>query len=309
MDFRKVALVLGIAALLAGCDGAVSVGTDEANEAPSGDSDTVLKLYGGQAALAKVAAEYAAIKQGVREQIAKEDAACAEDPEGCRELWPPSKPVPSFPYVVFDCGSYGEIPPTLVNDGLQSASAMGLLTAATGAVLLERSAMRFRYPEPVWKPALTHYEAEAQLNALRVRFLEAREKYPTPWYIEYPTHVVTDLIAYQEQVDPSLERLLDREGCGAGEFDVKVHALGATALHIIPEFFAQVCLHEVGSLDRPACRYWTAAPLSEVISVSGAYRYDVQWRNGKRTTGNIDFDRIGNVDAGDDDTPTFMIRP
>lgn len=307
MEFRKVAYALGIAALLAGCNSTTNIGTNEADEVPNGDSDTVLNLYGGQAALAKVAAEYAAIKQGVKEQIAKDDA-CVEDPKGCPE-WPPSKPVPSFPYVVFDCGSYGEIPPTLVNDGLQPASAMGLLTAATGAVLLERSATRFRYPEPVWKPALARYEAEAQLNALRIRFLEAREKYPTPWYIDYPTHVVTDLIAYQEQADPALERLLDRDGCGDGEFDVKVHALGATALHIIPEFFAQVCLHEVGSVDQPACRYWTAAPLSEVISVSGAYRYDVQWRNGKRTTGTIDFDRIGNVNAGDDEPPTFMIRP
>jgi hypothetical protein len=272
-----------------------------------------VSLYATPAEYASLQREFQAIKDQIRkvdEEHAKHYGCNPEDIE-CQKFVrenPDPLPSPDEPWVVFDCGYSPGVDPALENSPLP-ISTLGILTAAKVSLYIQDTFTGTDYPESLWKQPLADYEQEALLNVLRARYIESHElaDYVNFYVADYPYQIVLDLQVYRSKVNPKLHEVQAEEGCGAGEFGVRIQADGAASVSIIPEFLARVCQLEQPTAEIKDCRYWADVPLDEPVGVSGAYRYRVTWANGTVTDGSIDFDRISQGKEDEDGNAILTI--
>jgi hypothetical protein len=235
---------------------------------------------------------------------------CDLTPEECAEedRW-----IAEQPMEVFDCGYADGIDAALEGDTGLPMSTEGLITLAKTVYYVESAGSGNGYPESTWKPELERH-VQHQLHLIAAaRKLEADDgiggAYGSDlmWSLtEYPIHIVHDMDVYRRNVNPSLERLVPMDGCGAGETDLIVRTSPeAKKVRMLPGFLGSVC-----RLDPRAhiaeCKYWTDVNLNESRGASGIYEYEATWPDGKVTYGRVDVDSIALAAEGS--TPVLTIR-
>lgn len=205
----------------------------------------------------------------------------------------PPEPVDSNPIVVFDCGftegvDYQRLPDTRTE--------VPLPKWAKEFHSIAKDIVQFKdavgdYPENVWRPKLI------EIEDVWMRRVIARHKDPSIRSGDATDSALVNLIASLNRYrsthrnNPKLRPLVPYDGCGAGETAATIKTVPpATRLRLIPEFFAQIC-EQNNRPTPPACPYWIDVPKSDV-SVSGVYRYIVNWPGTPERIGKIDFDKL-----------------
>jgi len=247
-------------------------------------------------------AEYTRIRAAV---IARYDE--IQRTEEAQELHSPDADI----FVVFDCGytdgldfQGGGDPAPGARGGSPGWAAV-LFHVAKAAAAVNDAAKRFGYPEKVWEPLLSAYEKGGLAKAKQMAGKDLRDANAIAAALPpYPENVVRAMESYRVKLKKSGPRLLSQEGCGAGEWAVKIVTdPKAKVLRLIPEFFAMLCEQSGRAQFGANCPYWHDAPQQSQFYVSGVYRYVVTWPDGGERTGKVDFDKL----AGDPDNPTFRL--
>ena len=168
-------------------------------------------------------------------------------------------------------------------------------------VITWRSAFRrLGFPASTWQQPLSDYEQKEIGGAIAGTARSDED----PVAAAFDKAMVRRLNAYRAS-HPSLPRIVDVGGCGAGEGTVTIATvpLGAQVL-FIPTFFYQLCKVEKQNADDPSsCPRWREAIEGKLQSVAGDYLYRVRWPDGVIRHGTLRFD------MGDDGKTITLRKP
>jgi hypothetical protein len=134
------------------------------------------------------------------------------------------------------------------------------------------------YPERVWRPWTSGYEAAAIDTVKRYGaaafYDKARSTLPS---IDGLRRV---LMRYRA-THPKALPVINVGGCGAGEEPVKVTTEpAATQVSIIPTFFFELCrVQRIDPNDTTRCAHWREIT-GTVVQISGDYHYVARWHDG-----------------------------
>jgi hypothetical protein len=170
-----------------------------------------------------------------------------------------------------------------------------LAELALEIVILNNDLRILGYPDAVWRSMLADFE-----NTQLVLLL--REGGQTSPNAELPSdkndgvskrRLVALMNNYRRQSNPSLRAVTYAEGCGAGEFEIRVLTEPRNGrILFIPAFFYQLCrAQQLDPNDTNRCDRWHEALNGQLSWVAGDYYYIVHWPDGAVRQGRLSFNK------------------
>jgi hypothetical protein len=170
---------------------------------------------------------------------------------------------------------------------------------AGGVISWEHELPQIGYPEWVWRPWVSSYEASIVATARRipksVDIFRIWENSPRSKF----DGLRRVLMAYRAK-HPHLPGILSgREGCGGGEVPVRlITQPAATRVSIIPSFFYELCrVQRIDPDDTTRCAHWREVS-GPIVQVSGDYHYVARWHDGTTKRGMLDVEAASSLGLG-----------
>ncbi|HEY8321813.1 MAG TPA: hypothetical protein VIG46_08525 [Candidatus Baltobacteraceae bacterium] len=199
-------------------------------------------------------------------------------------------------------------PPEFTSGGAAPRTAF-YADLAGGVFYWEYELPRIGYPERVWRPWVSSYEASIVATARRVPAsvdpFNIWEKSPQSKF-DGLRRVLT---AYREKHPRLPEIITGPEGCGGGEVPVKlITQPTATRVVIIPSFFYELCrVRRIDPNDTARCAHWREVS-GPIVQVSGDYHYIAKWRDGTVKRGMLDIESAALPGGDDPNANTITLR-
>jgi hypothetical protein len=148
------------------------------------------------------------------------------------------------------------------------------------------------YPERLWRPWVTHYEAVAVDT---VRRYGAAKFYDRSDAALPSLNGLKSVLAAYRKSHPRLREIIDVGGCGGDDEPMTVVTKPlASQVVIIPTFYYDLCrVQRIDPDDQTRCNHWREVLDGSVAYVSGDYHYLVRWHDGSVRKGMLQFAGVG----------------
>ncbi|MCA1621497.1 MAG: hypothetical protein LC795_19935 [Acidobacteria bacterium] len=182
--------------------------------------------------------------------------------------------------------------------GVSDKDPIGRLADLAYHVVYIENVLEFAgYPKSVWRAPLLELEKQElafRLGRMRYKYSVAEYDLEEERIYVARKKILRAVIKHRAGGATRLPKIVEQDGCGAGEFVIKIRTVPAGGrVNIIPVFFYELCkAQRLNPDDSAQCDRWREPVEGVVTEVVGDYFYRVSWPDGARRSGRLSFTKL-----------------